>query len=114
MKKKKVAQPLITEQELRFLEQLRKHPKIKARVQSIVEPAAAQEGPLQTADQVEELLIEQVRLLGNATMSEWAIEAEKHVTAELEKKDPSVLSRKKNAEVVVCFWFGGGGGENLV
>jgi hypothetical protein len=95
MKKKKVAPKQATEQELQFLEQLRKHPKIKTQVQSILALAASQEGPPKSADEVEELLIEQMRLLGNATMSEWASEAEKRVSAELKKEDPSVLSRKK-------------------
>lgn len=94
-KKKEAASKQVTEQELQFLEQLRKHPRIQAQVQSILSLAASQEGPLKSADQVEELLIEQMRLLGNATMSEWASEAEKRVSAELKKEDPSVLSRKK-------------------
>src|SRR4051812_38935989 len=95
MKKKKVTQPSISEQELQFLEQLRQHPKIRAQVQHILALAASQEGPLKSADQVEELLIEQMRRLGHATMSEWAVEAEKRVSAEFKKEDPSVLSRKK-------------------
>ena len=94
-KKKEVAPKRVTEQELQFLEQLRKHPRIKAQVQSILSLAASQEGTLQSADQMEELLIEQMRLLGNATMSEWAMEAEKRVSAQLKKEDPTALSRKK-------------------
>src|SRR6266436_475905 len=83
------------------------------RVQSILEIARKAEGPLKTADEVEELLIEEMRRLGNATLSHWATQAEERVSAELKSQDPTVLSRKKNAEVVVCLRIGGGAGADL-
>ena len=95
MKKKKSASKSITEQESHLLEGLRKHPLIMARVQSILEIAGSQEGPLKTADEVEELLIEEMRRLGNATMNEWASQAEERVSTELKGEDHSLLSRKK-------------------
>src|ERR1019366_5415011 len=55
-----------------------------------------------------------MRLLGHATMSEWATQAEVHISDELRSQDPTVLSRKKNAEVVVCLWIGGGARADLV
>jgi len=96
------------------LEQLRCHPEIMARVQNILEIAGSQEGALKTADQVEELLIQEIRQLGQATMSQWAVQAEQRVSAELQDQDSTVRSRRKIAEVVVCLWKGGGEGADLV
>lgn len=96
------------------MKQLREHPEMMARVQSILELAYDEEGPLKTADEVEGLLIEEIRRLGNATMNQWASHAEERVSTELKQKDPTVLGRKKNTEVVVCLWSGRGTGPGLV
>ena len=65
------------------------------RIQSILEIAGRQAGELKTADQVEELLIQEMRQLGHATMSQWAVQAEQRVSRELKEQDPTVRSRKK-------------------
>jgi hypothetical protein len=95
MKNKKADRNAFSQQEGQLIEQLRQHPQIMARVQSILEIARNAEGPLKTADEVEELLIQEMRLLGHATMSEWATQAEVHISDELRSQDPTVLSRKK-------------------
>ncbi len=95
MKHKKADQKALSQQESHLLKQLRQHPLIMARVQSILELASNAEGPLKTADQIEELLIQEMRQLGHATMSQWATQAEVRVSEELRTQDPSVLSRKK-------------------
>ena len=56
MKKEKEVRKETTERELELLEKLRQHPEILARVESILEIASSAEGPLKTADEVEELL----------------------------------------------------------
>ena len=95
MKKKKADPNQLSQQETRLIEQLRQHPEMMDRVQSILEIARNAEGPLKTADEVEELLIEEMRRLGNTTLSHWATQAEERVSAELKSQDPTVLSRKK-------------------
>jgi uncharacterized protein with PhoU and TrkA domain len=85
----------LNQQESELIEQLRRHPEIMRRVQSILEIAQTGEGPLKTADQIEELLVQEMRRLGNATMREWATGAEERVSTELVKEDSTVLSRKK-------------------
>jgi hypothetical protein len=50
---------------------------------------------LKTADEVEELLIQEMRQLGNRSMSQWATHAEERVSKELKQQDPTVRSRKK-------------------
>lgn len=95
MKKKKRTTKELTAAELRLVEQLRQHPEMMERVQSILELAYDESGPLKTADEVEELLIAQIRRLGNVTMSHWATQAEERVSREVRSQDPTILSRKK-------------------
>jgi hypothetical protein len=95
MKQKKTIGQAITPQEIRLIEQLRQHPEIKARVESIMELVRNEDGPLKTADQVEGVLIQELRRLGSTTMHQWANQAEQRVTTELQQQDPTVRSRKK-------------------
>jgi hypothetical protein len=68
---------------------------MRDRFESILKLASNSDGPLKTADEVEALLIEEVRRLGHATMSQWAVRAEERVSQELKDQQPEVLSRKK-------------------
>lgn len=95
MKEKKRASKDLSEEEIQLIQRLRRHPRILERVQSILGIADNVEGPLKTADQIEELLIEETRRLGSATMHEWAAQAEERVGRELQDKHPAVLKRKK-------------------
>ena len=55
--------PKLTAQEAKLIEQLRQHPEMLTRVQSLFDLANTTTGPLKTADQVEELLIQELRQL---------------------------------------------------
>lgn len=74
---------------------LRKHPELMARFQIILELTRNGEGPLKTADEVEGLLIQELRQLGNPSMNQWAMQADQRVSDELKGQDVSVRSRKK-------------------
>lgn len=95
MKKKKTEWNEFTPAERQLIQQLREHPEMLNRVQSILEIVRNAEGPLKSADEVEELLIEEMRRLGNVTLSQWAVQAEERVSTELKGQDPTVRSRKK-------------------
>jgi hypothetical protein len=95
MKKEKPTVPRFTAEEIRLMERLRSRPEMMERVQRILEIACNEEGPLKTADEVEELLVEEMRRLGNTTMNHWAVQAEERVMSDLKEQDPTVLSRKK-------------------
>jgi hypothetical protein len=95
MTNKKAVQPELTDQEIRLLELLRQQPEMAARFESILNLASNAEGPLKTADEVEALLVEAVRRLGHATMSQWAVRAEERVSQELKEQEPALRSRKK-------------------
>lgn len=95
MEDKKAVDAPLNEAELDLIKKLRRQPRIMERVRSIMEITQGSDGPLKTADQVEELLLEEMRRLGNATMNEWAAHAHGRVGQELKAEDPTVLKRKK-------------------
>ena len=92
---KKPSPPQLSEKEHLFIEQLRRHPELAARFESILALASAQDGPIKTADQVEELLVEEVRALGNQTMNQWARNAEERIGREQAGPKGALKSRKK-------------------
>jgi hypothetical protein len=94
MKKKTSKIDGLSQQERELISALRQRPRMMARMRSIVE-IARNEGALKTADQVEELLIEEMRKLGNITMREWAGSAVEKVSQELHDQEPTLRSRKK-------------------
>jgi len=82
-------------QEEQLIQRLRQHPELMERFQSILEISANTEGPIKSADEVEALLIEEMRRLGNTTMRDWAAGAQKRLEDQLEQKDASAGVRKK-------------------
>ncbi len=95
MKRKHPPQTKLTEAELQLIERLRQHPTLAERFGSILEITATADGPIKRADDIEELLIEQLRRLGNATMESWASRAEQRLGEQLQQKDASAAVRKK-------------------
>ena len=95
MKHKKSDPPTLNSAELQLIEQLRKYPELFERVRSILEITASAEGPIRKADEIEALLIEEMRRLGHATMETWAGKAEQTLADQLKQKDASASIRKK-------------------
>lgn len=89
--------PSLTSSEVRFVEHLREHPELWARFESILALTRNAEGPVKTADEVEELLIQELRTLGNASMNHWAVAVEQRVSQEFKAGDGTVRSRKKRS-----------------
>lgn len=93
--KQRIGIPKLTAQETQLIRQLRQQPQMLARLQSILDLAHAAEGPLKTADEIEALLIQELRQLGSTTMHQWATQAEERVGAELQAQDSTVRGLKK-------------------
>ncbi len=91
----------LSTEEQRLIQHLRKHPELMERFKQILEIAANTDGPIKTADEVEALLIEEMRRLGNATMQGWGEQVEQRLGEQLKQKNVSAVVRKKNADVVV-------------
>jgi hypothetical protein len=94
LKKKFVTKPL-TAEELQLIEQLREQPDLLARFQSILGITRNEGTAHKTADEVEGLLVEEMRRLGHAGMSQWATRAEEHVGRAFKQQEPQARSRKK-------------------
>lgn len=95
MKHKHSHQTKLSAAELKLIEQLRKDPELMERFRSILEITAKAEGPVKQADEIEALVIEEMRRLGSATMESWAGRAERILGEQLQQKDASAVVRKK-------------------
>lgn len=85
----------LSAQEELLIQRLREHPELMERFQSILEISSNTDGPIKSADEVEALLIEEMRRLGNTTMGGWATGAEQRLAERLKQKDASAQARKK-------------------
>jgi len=78
----------ISDRETRLLEGLRDHPELMERFEAILGLTQSGDGVLRTADEIEDLLVEEVRRLGNTTMHQWAKTAEQAAVTGLRDKHP--------------------------
>lgn len=95
MQKQNRSKYSLSTQEIQLLERLRKRPTLKTQLESILEIVAQEEGSLKSADEIESLLIQELRTLGNLAMTQWARDAEGQLGQDLKTSDPSVRARKK-------------------
>jgi hypothetical protein len=104
MKDKHSPQSNLTTAELKLLEQLRAHPKLLERFQSLLEISSKADGPVKRADEIEALLIEEMRRLGNATMESWPAEPRERWENNSSRKTHRLWYAKKNADEVGRRW----------
>ena len=73
------------------------HPDLAERIDTILKIAnnPSSGGEILSADQVESMLIEELRKLGNETLVGWAEEVDCQLGDELKKEDSSVRMREK-------------------
>jgi len=82
------------EQEDRIIEGLRRNPQMMDRIEAILRLGQA-EGGIKSADEVEELLIEEIRKLGAETLSTWAANVEQTLATEVKARPTKVQQREK-------------------
>jgi hypothetical protein len=85
----------LSPEELQLIEQLREHPELMERFQMILEISANADGPVKSADEIEGLLIQEMRRLGNTTLGSWAASAERRLAEQLKQKDSWARAHKK-------------------
>ncbi len=85
----------LSAQEQQLIERLHRHPELMERFQSILEISANVDGPIQSADQVEGLLIEEMRRLGNMAMESWGADVERRLSEQFRHREVSARARKK-------------------
>ena len=87
--------PARTERESKLIERLRSRPDLWERFEAILALTEAEGGELRTADEVEALLVEELRRLGSEAMHEWAARAEERTAREFQSANPRASVRKK-------------------
>ena len=95
MKNKKTKSLELTAQEMKLMERLRARPEMMERFQTILEISSSADGPIKSADEIENLLVEEMRRLGNTTMGTWAAGAEERLVKQFKEEHPSARARKK-------------------
>lgn len=80
-----------------FLNQLQERPELLAQFESILGIAAggSEDAPIRTADEIESLVIDATRKLGNSTMQEWAQGAQERAIESCKKEHPKARLKKK-------------------
>ena len=86
-----------TERETQMVERLRRRPDLWERFEAILALTEVEGGELRTADQVEELLVEEVRRLGSEAMHQWAAQAGERTASEFAAAHPRASVRKKKS-----------------
>ncbi len=79
-----------------MLKTLRDHPDLYESIHEILALVKNAEGQTDTADEVEEKLIELVRELGVRTMKGWGDKRQEHIVDQFKKKNPDARYGKKN------------------
>ena len=93
MEPKKISQKQLRK---RVIKNLDKHPELLERFDSILNLACEKaDGPVSKADEVELLLIEELRRLGNETLTSWAQSAEEKVSSQVKAEGDKVQQKEK-------------------
>lgn len=93
MPKKKLE---MSESEERVVEAMRKRPQMSERIEAILAMSLSSEGQeVKKADEIEAMLIEQLRALGASTMREWGAGAEQAIAQKHQKENPRSYCTKK-------------------
>jgi hypothetical protein len=95
MSKKQI--PVNEEKIEHIIRKLRKHPEMMERMEAILEICDGPEGEIKRADEVEGLLIEEIRKLGNTSLRQWAQESERRSGEEHQQKNPGSYCGKKKS-----------------
>ena len=80
-----------------FMDELKERPALLEQFESILGIAAGGDGdaPFRTADQIESLVIDATRKLGNSTMQQWAQGAQQRAIEICKKEHPKARLKKK-------------------
>ncbi len=87
----------LSESEAKIIEGMRKRPQMSKRIEAILELSQSVDGEVKSADEIEGMLIKEVRRLGAATMEEWAAGAEQSIGRSHQEKNPGSYCAKKKS-----------------
>jgi len=100
MRKKK--KPTNRDQIAQIYSLLESHPEMAERMLSILKIAdePVESGKIRSADEIESLIFEELRLLGNETVSTWAGSVDESISAAFKAENPRAQLREKKLQMV--------------
>jgi len=87
----------MTDQQL--VERLNNHPKLRARMESLLATVDNLDGDCTSADAAEQRVIEEMRKLGNESLHSWAGQAVSEATAQRRSQEPALYGNGKKKSV---------------
>lgn len=80
-----------------FMDRLKGRPDLLEQFESILNIAADEgaDAPLRTADEVESLVVEATRKLGNSTITQWALSSQERAIEHCKNEHPKARLKKK-------------------
>ena len=83
-------------------DRLQAHPLLRIRIEAILDIVEAPSGHVDTADEAEKLVIDELRRLGNDVLHNWSYCKESQKVAELQSKESKIVCNgKKNSSGTV-------------
>lgn len=76
---------------------LEEHPEFKARIMQLVSTVANANGSIELADEAEQRVIDEMRLIGREALQTWATRQERIVNERAKSQKPGLLKHKKKA-----------------
>jgi hypothetical protein len=93
----KPAMPTLDEQDFVLLQRIKRHPLLRARVESLLGVVEDAGGDLEKADAAERRVIDELRQMGNEVLTEWAQGGIDKCTAQAQKMPEVRSGGKKNS-----------------
>jgi hypothetical protein len=93
----KPAMPNFDEQDIVLLQRIKRHPLLRARVESLLGVVEDVGGDLEKADAAERRVIEELRQMGNEVLTEWARGGIDKCTAQARESGEVRIGGKKNS-----------------
>ena len=91
------AMPTLDEKDIVLLPRIKRHPLLRARVESLLGVVEDAGGDLEKADAAERRVIDELRQMGNAVLTEWAQGGIDKCTAQAREGGGGPQRRKKNS-----------------
>ena len=93
----KPAMPTLDEHDIVLLQRIKRHPLLRARVESLLGVMEDAEGGLEKADAAERRVIGELRQMGNEVLTEWAQGGIEKCTAQAQEREDIRSGGKKNS-----------------
>jgi hypothetical protein len=81
----------------RLVKKLEQHPEVFDRVERLLEVVENETGEAMTADEAEELLVQELRRMGHDALQSWATAKNERLTSEYDARSDSQRQEKKGS-----------------